>query len=100
MLKQSILQLTATVTEIQGRTEKIERRANRNSQNSNQPPSADAPSDRPERKKKKSKKKRGGQKDHHGHRQQLLKPTKVHALRAEGKMFRPIISCREVTNML
>jgi transposase len=50
----------------------------------NQPPSADAPFDRPERKKKKSKKKRGGQKGYRGHRQQLLKPTKVHALKPLG----------------
>jgi len=84
MLEQSIQQLTATVAEIQGRTEKLERRVNRNSQNSNQPPSADAPFDRPERKKKKSKKKRGGQKGHKGHRQQMLKPTEVHALKPLG----------------
>ena len=56
MLEQSILQLTATVAELQGRTEKLERRVRRNSQNSNQPPSADAPFNKPERKKKKSKK--------------------------------------------
>jgi transposase len=69
------------VAELQGRTEKLERRFSRNSQNSNQPSSADAPFDRAERKKKKSRKKRGGQKGHPGHRHKLLKPTKVLCLK-------------------
>lgn len=84
MLEKSILQLTATVAELKGRTEKLESKINRNSQNSNQPPSADAPFKKPERKKKKTKKKRGGQKGHHGHRQQLLEPTQVIGLKPQG----------------
>lgn len=84
MLEQSILQLTATVAELKERTEKLEQAANKNSQNSNQPPSADAPFKKPERSKKKSKKKRGAQKGHRGHRQQLLKPTEVLAVKPSG----------------
>jgi transposase len=77
MLEQSILQLTSALAELKGRTDKLEERVNRNSRNSNQPPSSDPPFKRPERDKKKAKKKRGGQKGHQGHRQQLLEPTKV-----------------------
>ena len=81
MLEQSILQLSQALTELKGRTEKLEQRVNRNSQNSNQPPSADGPFKKPERKKKEGKRKRGGQKGHSGHRQQLLDPTETVALK-------------------
>lgn len=77
MLEQSIIHLTATVADLKDRTEKLEQKTSRNSQNSNQPPSADLPFKKPEHKKKKAKKKPGGQKGHLGHRQQMLKPTKV-----------------------
>jgi transposase len=77
MLEKSILQLTAALDELKGRTEKLEERVNKNSQNSSKPPSSDAPFKKPKRIKKKSKRKRGGQKGHPGHRQQLLEPTKV-----------------------
>lgn len=80
-LEQNILQLTALVTQLKERVEKLEQRTKSNSQNSNQPPSADAPFNKPERKKKKSKRKRGGQKGHKGNRQLLLKPTKVVAVK-------------------
>jgi transposase len=83
MLEQSILQLTAALAELKGRTEKLEEKVNRNSQNSSKPPSSDAPFKKPKREKKKSKKKRGGQKGHPGHRQQLLKPTKVIEVKPE-----------------
>ena len=97
MLEQSILQLTATVAELQGRTEKLERRVNRNSQNSNQPPSADGPFKKPERKKKKAKRRRGGQKGHCGHLQQLLDPTEVLAVKPQvcscgNRKFDPVES--------
>ena len=77
MLEQSILKLSQSLDELKKRTEKLEQRVSRNSQNSNQPPSADGPFKKPERKKKKGKRKRGGQKGHNGHRQQLLDPTET-----------------------
>jgi transposase len=77
MLEQSILQLSQSIDELKKRTEKLEQRVSRNSQNSNQPPSADEPFKKPERKKKKGKRKRGGQKGHAGHRQQLLDHTET-----------------------
>ena len=77
ILENSLQQLSDTVAELKGRTEKLEQRINRNSQNSNQPPSVDGPFKKPERKKKKGKRKRGGQKGHMGHRQQLLEPTEI-----------------------
>jgi transposase len=83
MLEKSMLQLSGTVGELVGRTEKLEQRVNRNSQNSNQPPSADGPFKKPERKRKKGKRKRGGQKGHSGHRQQLLEPTEVVSVKPE-----------------
>jgi len=83
MLEKSILQLSGNVAELTGRTEKLEQRVHRNSQNSNQPPSADGPFKKPERKKKKRKRKRGGQKGHRGHRQPLLEPTKIVPVKPE-----------------
>jgi len=83
ILENSILQLSGTVTELKGRTEKLEQRVNKNSQNSNQPPSADGPFKKPERKKKKGKRKRGGQKGHAGHRQQLLEPTEIVSIKPD-----------------
>jgi transposase len=77
MLEKSIAHLSGSVNDLKGRTDKLEQRVNRNSQNSNQPPSADGPFKKPECKKKKGKRKRGGQRGHHGHRQQLLEPTEV-----------------------
>ena len=78
MLEKSILHLTETVADLKGRTEKLERQTSRNSQNSSQPPSADGPFVKPERKKKKkARKKKGGQKGHRGHRQQMLKPNQT-----------------------
>lgn len=77
MLEQNILHLAKTVADLKGRTEKLERQANRNSQNSSQPPSADGPFIKPEHKKKKTRKKKGGQKGHPGHRQQILEPTQT-----------------------
>jgi transposase len=77
MLEKSIIHLTAALDELRGRTEKLEERVNRNSQNSSKPPSSDTPFKKPKRIKKKSKRKRGGQKGHPGHRQQLLSPNEV-----------------------
>jgi transposase len=68
----------------QQRIEKIEARLNRDSQNSNKPPSSDAPFKKPEKKAKKSKRKKGGQEGHKGHRRELLEPTRVVALKPEA----------------
>lgn len=60
------------------RVQDLEARINRNSSNSNQPPSSDTPFEKPEKQepgKKKNKRKRGGQKGHKGHKQELLKPN-------------------------
>lgn len=84
MLEKSIVHLTGALNELKGRTDKLEERVNRNSQNSSKPPSSDAPFKKPKRLKKKSKKKRGGQKGHPGHRQQLLEPTKVFNVKPTG----------------
>lgn len=75
VLEKSILQFSATVSEMTARIEKLEDQLNRNSQNSNQPPSTDPFFKKPELKKKDTKRKAGGQKGHKGHRQQLLDPT-------------------------
>jgi len=64
--------------------EKIEARLNRDSTNSNKPPSSDAPFEKPKKKAKKSKRKKGGQKGHKGHRQELLEPKKVVPLKPEA----------------
>jgi len=87
MLEQSILQLSQSLAELKGRTEKLEQGVNRNSQNSNQPPSADGPFRKSERKRKKGKRKRGGQKGHAGHRLQLLDSTESVSLKP------PVCSC-------
>jgi transposase len=55
------------------RVQDLEARINRNSSNSDQPPSSDSPFKKPVSGKKK--RKRGGQKGHKGHKQELLEPT-------------------------
>jgi transposase len=77
MLEKSLHHLSSVVAELQGRTENLEKQVSRNSQNSNQPPSADGPFKKPKRDAKKKARKRGGQKGHPGHRQQLLQPKEV-----------------------
>jgi transposase len=77
MLEKSLHHLSSVVAELQGRTENLEKQVSRNSQNSNQPPSADGPFKKPKRDAKKKTRKRGGQKGHPGHRQQLLQPKEV-----------------------
>jgi transposase len=91
MLEKSISQLSGSVTDLSGsitqlkdRTEKLEQQVGRNSQNSNQPPSADGPFKKPQRQNKKAKRKRGGQKGHTGHRQQLLEPTDTIEVKPEA----------------
>ena len=59
------------------RVEELEARIGQNSQNSNRPPSWDAPHQRGKRKKSTDKKKPGGKKGHQGHQQALLEPTET-----------------------
>jgi transposase len=80
-----VLALVAALVEetatLRKRIEELESRLNRNSSNSNQPPSDDKPF-----KKKPSgeeKGKAGGKKGHKGHRQVLLEPTETKELRPE-----------------
>jgi transposase len=68
-LEKNMLQLTATMSGMTDRVEKLEEKFTCNSQNSNQPPSTDPPFNKPDRKKKDTKRKAGGQKGHKGHRQ-------------------------------
>lgn len=83
LLEKSISQLSGSITDLKVRIEKLEQQVNRNSQNSNQPPSADGPFKKPQRESKKGKQKRGGQKGHPGHRQQLLEPTNTVTVKPE-----------------
>lgn len=76
-LEKTILSMAEAMADLQKRTENLENRVNRNSQNSNQPPSSDKPFAKPEHKKKKSRKKTGGQKGHRGHKQQKLNPNET-----------------------
>ena len=67
----------AVVNYLIKRIEELEARINRDSSNSNQPPSLDNPFNKPKKQEsdKKKKRKRGGQKGHKGHKQELLEPT-------------------------
>ena len=76
-------QLHEQVQRLSERIEQLEAKLNQNSQNSNKPPSSDAPYDKPKRERKKTKRKRGAQKGHKGHKQTLLEPTKTVALKPE-----------------
>jgi transposase len=70
--------LLQEVQQLRARVEDLEARLNRNSSNSNQPPSTDSPFKKPGEQgsgNKKKKQKRGGQKGHKGHKQELLEPT-------------------------
>ena len=62
MLEKSLHHLSSVVDELKGRTDSLEKQINRNSQNSNQPPSADGPYKKPTRDAKKKTRKRGSQK--------------------------------------
>ena len=70
--------------ELGKRVADLEAKLNKNSSNSNKPPSSDGPGDKSRSQKnssqqqKKTKRKRGGQKGHKGHKQTLLPPTEQH----------------------
>lgn len=76
-LEKNIVSLGEQVKLLEKRVEQLENRLNQNSQNSNKPPSSDGPFKKPKTKAAKKKRKRGAQKGHKGHRQQLLKPSRV-----------------------
>jgi len=59
------------------RLAELEARLNRNSKNSNQPPSADGPFQKPTSSEKKAHRKPGGRKGHKGHRHAFLAPDRV-----------------------
>jgi len=59
------------------RIEELEAKLNRDSSNSNKPPSSDAPFKKPKTDKKKKKGKPGARKGHKGHRQTLHPPTEI-----------------------
>ncbi|WP_448381736.1 DUF6444 domain-containing protein [Desulfosoma sp.] len=59
--------LQEIVAELLKRIEELEARVGRTSQNSNRPPSSDAPHQRVKRKKSKDKKEPGAKKGHQGH---------------------------------
>ena len=65
-LEQVIEEYGRLLQQQQQRIEKIEARLNRDSQNSNKPPSSDAPFKKPEKKAKKSKRKKGAKRDTKG----------------------------------
>lgn len=77
-LEQTVVELLAQVQLHDKRIRQLEERLNKDSHNSNKPPSSDSPYRQPRQKSKnKKRKKRGGQKGHKGHRQQLLEPNQV-----------------------
>lgn len=67
----------AYIAALQERLEQLEARLNRNSKNSNQPPSADGPFQKPASSEKKAHRKPGGRKGHKGHRHAFLAPDRV-----------------------
>ena len=76
-LEQTVFAFVAKVDLLEKRTEILEVRTKKNSQNSSKPPSSDSPFKKPKKKPKKRKRKRGGQKGHKGYQQAMLAPTKV-----------------------
>ena len=74
---QVLIQLAGQVEQLRKRVEELENPLNKNSQNSNKPPSSDGPFKKLRKKADKKKHKKGGQKGHKGYRQQLLKPTRT-----------------------
>lgn len=94
-LEQKVIELAGLVERLQAnqiklakRIDELESRLNQNSQNSSKPPSSDPPYRKPGKdeaaKPKMEKRKKGGQKGHKGHRQELLEPNRVVALRPEA----------------
>jgi transposase len=79
-IRQAFELLLREIQQLRKRNEELEARINRDSSNSDQPPSSDGPfkkrkKPQTDKKKKNKKRKRGGQKGHKGHKQELLEPT-------------------------
>jgi len=72
-----VSRLQEIVAELVKHIEELGARIGRNSQNSNRPPSSDAPHQRIKRKKSKDGKRPGAKKGHPGHQQALLEPTET-----------------------
>jgi transposase len=83
-----IQRLQEVQRQLEKRLDELEDRLNRNSRNSNKPPSTDPPFSKPAMGsgsgKKKKKRKKGGQKGHQGHRQELLEASRVVDLKPEA----------------
>jgi len=79
-----LLAVQQSLIQVQARVEALEARLNQNSTTSHRPPSSDNPYKKPRhRSPSTTPRKAGGQPGHAGHRQVLLPPTAVHALRPE-----------------
>lgn len=74
-LEDIVIKLFKETEDLKKRVSDLENRLNKNSQNSNKPPSSDPPYKKPAKKSKKGKRRPGGQKGHKGHQQKLMKPT-------------------------
>jgi len=82
MIEQMLVEHQKTIAALQKRIEELEARVNRNSSNSNQPPSSDSPF-RKKRDKTKPRKP-GGKPGHTGHRQVMLEPHEAKPLKPEA----------------
>ena len=80
-LHQKLTEQLKMLGAISKRVEELEARVNRNSSNSNQPPSSDSPFQK--KRDKKSGGKPGGKKGHKGHRQVMLEPSSVKPLKPD-----------------
>lgn len=76
-LWQITLEQQQTIAQLQARIESLEAKLKQNSSNSNQPPSADSPFHKVEKRPEKKGKAKGAKKGRKGHRQKLLKPTET-----------------------
>lgn len=76
-LTEKTVLLSEKVSTLTKRVEELEARLNRNSGNSNKPPSSDPPYAKPVKQAQKAKRKRGARQGHKGHHRKFLPPSKV-----------------------